>query len=743
LNIFTSLLASRYAANKDKLTIGTPEPDDSVTALWHITVGCLLLSFSYITVLDLGRQSIMKINLPSLTLIGAFFCAVQVALPLAEAGSLARGTRGQQSFDFGKTVHSGKPRRSLMMESSSCLYTGDETSYNVLIGDLNLDLSSTSGNYPTIDGKIENGVYYTESGDYKWKAADGTLSTPLPSSGTGTDEYFNFLTLPMYNAGKNNDDCDTTKDNGLGENCQIATAKVAFDCSSRTLCAAAYFIEDWLKNKPDIEADQAVGNSWIKLGGSNTYNADNSIAFSYITLEDDNFWTVGWEGCWTIPSDVDIDATTLNVHFNRQGQTVSTGQGNGNTLCIDGDCSLPEDCADLPTGTSCLADFDGGGSNDDEGCCDGAGACVNSLATTECPATCTAAKCEVENGAAGLCQEWTCDTDGKCETQPGPMYDVDCEAQGNYCQPYSCSDEGACVPGSPQPNEAPCDIMDYVLYGNGECCAGSCMSIGSCGICPLDSECTLTFNSETLSFPVGPPIDVQCGIEYLPPPLEDIVATDCQGNTIMSQDIESTDSALVQESEGSDCGILTRTYQTKTGTTCAAAASTIVEYSIEDSEAPVVTAPEDETQECGAPNQGEPTLTATVTDNCGEDLDVEWTGTPIGGDACTTTYKIDWTATDACGNTASSLQYITVKDTKGPSIEVPDDKILECGIDENAEGVPRPESFGFATATETCTTTESLSYILSTTEGTNYCDGKSTTITWTAVDECGNEGVAT
>src|SRR5207302_433087 len=88
-----------------------------------------------------------------------------------------------------------------------------------------------------------------------------------------------------------------------------------------------------------------------------------------------------------------------------------------------------------------------------------------------------------------------------------------------------------------------------------------------------------------------------------------------------------------------------------------------------------------------------------------------------------------WTATDGCGNNASCVQMITVRDITGPSITCPQDLVLEC------PAITTTNATGVATAQDTCSQV-TIRYSDSV---TNNCGGtKVIARTWTATDACGN-----
>src|SRR5262249_5464739 len=93
-----------------------------------------------------------------------------------------------------------------------------------------------------------------------------------------------------------------------------------------------------------------------------------------------------------------------------------------------------------------------------------------------------------------------------------------------------------------------------------------------------------------------------------------------------------------------------------------------------------------------------------------------------------------WKATDACGNSASALQTITVRDTTPPTITAPPNLVLECPATTTTNVT------GVATAQDGCSAVASISYsdVVS-----NACGNtKLIARTWTAVDACGNSASA-
>jgi len=146
--------------------------------------------------------------------------------------------------------------------------------------------------------------------------------------------------------------------------------------------------------------------------------------------------------------------------------------------------------------------------------------------------------------------------------------------------------------------------------------------------------------------------------------------------------------------------------------------------SLNDSAAPVVTAPADEVG-CNLLVDS-PTVFATVADDC-SDTPVTFEDTKVT-DGCVVTITRVWSAEDDCGNVGATTQVIiNTVDSGAPTISIPPD-VVGCSLDtsENITGV--------ATAQDECSVTVTSTDSVAT-------DGCQTTITrtFTASDGCGNE----
>jgi hypothetical protein len=151
-----------------------------------------------------------------------------------------------------------------------------------------------------------------------------------------------------------------------------------------------------------------------------------------------------------------------------------------------------------------------------------------------------------------------------------------------------------------------------------------------------------------------------------------------------------------------------------------------------DDVAPVFTSvPADIVLACG--DDTFTSLAATASDNCGEAtvtyFDVELTG------ACAGDIERHWVAQDGCGNTAETVQRITVQDNVAPVFtQFPEDLTASCS---NV-----PDAFSaIVSASDNCSTI-GISFTEVREDG--YCSGSYILYrTWTATDGCGNESSAT
>ena len=105
--------------------------------------------------------------------------------------------------------------------------------------------------------------------------------------GWSGSEYDGFLNLGMYNAGKNQNPATP----------RIGTAFVAFDCTEKKLCVAAYMNGTTIFGIPgyDCTIDQVSASTWIQIaindknGDTKKYFAGEAVAFEYVKFPDNSF----------------------------------------------------------------------------------------------------------------------------------------------------------------------------------------------------------------------------------------------------------------------------------------------------------------------------------------------------------------------------------------------------------------------------------------------------------------------
>jgi len=144
------------------------------------------------------------------------------------------------------------------------------------------------------------------------------------------------------------------------------------------------------------------------------------------------------------------------------------------------------------------------------------------------------------------------------------------------------------------------------------------------------------------------------------------------------------------------------------------------------------TVPTDLTVECNAvPAVGQP----QATDNCAVPSIVFDGETRLDG-ACADSYVLQrrWTASDKCGNAATTMQTITVRDVTVPAFTfVPADATVNC------EAIP---AISMPTATDNCDPNVNITITTELQTGTNCASGGVLIRRWIAMDNCGNSAMA-
>ncbi|MFM9985509.1 MAG: T9SS type A sorting domain-containing protein, partial [Flavobacteriales bacterium] len=159
---------------------------------------------------------------------------------------------------------------------------------------------------------------------------------------------------------------------------------------------------------------------------------------------------------------------------------------------------------------------------------------------------------------------------------------------------------------------------------------------------------------------------------------------------------------------------------------CGNSSSASRTFTSSDTTAPIlVGVPQDAEMQCG---QNVPNAVVSAIDNCDMEPVVSLTAETIQSD-CGHTLVRTWTATDACGNVTTASQSTTFIDTTAPTlVNLPTNGTAGCA------SLPLDTNFD-VTVTDNCDDEIQLtSEVSDSGEGCNL----QRTITWTAVDACGN-----
>ena len=156
-----------------------------------------------------------------------------------------------------------------------------------------------------------------------------------------------------------------------------------------------------------------------------------------------------------------------------------------------------------------------------------------------------------------------------------------------------------------------------------------------------------------------------------------------------------------------------------------------------DGEPPTIVCPSDVTISCDESIHPDNTGWAQAEDDSGSPANVTYHDLVTPG-SCPDQWSIvrTWRAEDNCGNVATCTQTITVVDTTLPVIVCPSDVTISCSDSS------LPENTGFATATDNCDTSVTITYSDLVTPG-SCPDQRSIARTWRAEDNCGNVATCT
>ena len=127
----------------------------------------------------------------------------------------------------------------------------------------------------------------------------------------------------------------------------------------------------------------------------------------------------------------------------------------------------------------------------------------------------------------------------------------------------------------------------------------------------------------------------------------------------------------------------------------------------------------------------------TATDNCG--LVTYTIDALLFSGGCPGTWMREWTATDECGNSTTTLQFVTMYDDEAPVwTSLPDAEVSISAGDDCAPDTT-PNATGTPTASDNCGPNVDLTVDYADSAPDVVCEGTySFTRTWTATDFCGN-----
>ncbi|MCB0661243.1 MAG: T9SS type A sorting domain-containing protein [Saprospiraceae bacterium] len=165
---------------------------------------------------------------------------------------------------------------------------------------------------------------------------------------------------------------------------------------------------------------------------------------------------------------------------------------------------------------------------------------------------------------------------------------------------------------------------------------------------------------------------------------------------------------------------------------------------VEDIQAPTIICPPNIQVACVDETDPTNTGTATATDNCPGNLTISYMDTEFGSFPCDGVISRTWMVVDSCGNGATCLQNILVFDNVAPVL-------VNCNKDTSVQGSISPNgaceaglTLSVPSFTDNCDTSITLINDFNFTSNASgvYPQG-STSVTWTATDDCNNSATCT
>ena len=171
---------------------------------------------------------------------------------------------------------------------------------------------------------------------------------------------------------------------------------------------------------------------------------------------------------------------------------------------------------------------------------------------------------------------------------------------------------------------------------------------------------------------------------------------------------------------------------------CGNVGSCIQRITVADTTKPIIVCPPNQTITCEDSTAPEFNGKATATDYCTASyfIDISYEDDLTQAGNCNGSGIIyrTWSAVDDCGNRATCVQTIEIKDTEAPEIQCPASYAISCEVDRS------PVTQGFAKATDNCTPDQEIEITYS--DDISNLTGCNNTgnlyRTWTATDACGN-----
>ncbi len=270
-----------------------------------------------------------------------------------------------------------------------------------------------------------------------------------------------------------------------------------------------------------------------------------------------------------------------------------------------------------------------------------------------------------------------------------------------------------------------------VVTGTMPCNATIVRTWQSKDLCGNISTCvqTIVIRDNVAPVIVCPPnLKLQCYGNVNPPASGVATATD---NCTATNAIVITSSDVVTGVLPCNATI-TRTWQAKDA--CNNIATCTQTITIRDTIAPTIVCPSNLNLQCNANTKPPATGTATATDNCTPTnvIMISFTDVVTGSLPCNAIISRTWQAKDSCGNIATCVQRIIIRDTIAPTIVCPPNLKFHC----NTNIIP--PATGTATATDNCTPTNAILITFSDVVNGNMPCNAVVSRTWQAKDSCGN-----